>query len=686
MSQPMPDDIDRPTSASGGDLPFCDAREAALAALEALDILDTPADENFDRLTRLATYICDAPVALVSLVDRQRQWFKSRVGFEPTETPLSQSVCAHAILQDGVTVIPDLTLDPRTSANTLVTAPPHIRFYAGAPLRDRSGNVLGTLCVIDTVPRPGGLTKRQTDALETLASQVMAQIELRGVVAERGELLRALSTAHERVSADLRQFSAMFDDAPSFMALLRGPDHVFEMVNRAYLGIIGRTDVVGKSVAQALPDAAEQGYLQLLDTVYRTGEAYTTSAARYDVQPKPGAPTIERYLDFIFQPIRDASGSVTGIFVEGFDVSARVLQMKRSDALLKLGDRIRLLTDVSAIAQVAAEVTAETLGAARAGIGTVDAVAETVELASNWCAPGTAELTGLYRFRDYGTFINDLKAGQAVIIQDVSADPRTRDKASQFDELGIAALVNLPVIEHGQIVLLAFVHYKTRRELTEEDIAFIRQVADRAQSAIARARAEEHQRILNLELSHRLKNTLATVQAIASQTLSGVSERPLVDTFLRRLHALASAHTVLLQQQWADAPLDEIVAGALGTLGIAHRVKASGPSLRLGATAALSSSLLLHELGTNALKYGALSNDTGQVELAWTIEDENGADSVVLRWRERGGPTVSAPTRRGFGSRLVGRGLLGMGGAQQLYAADGLVVRLSAPLAQLQSS
>lgn len=124
-----------------------------LRALRALGILDTDPEERFDRLTRLARRLFGVPIALVSLVEDDRQWFKSCVGLDAEETPRDQSFCAHAILREGVMIVPDATQDERFSANPLVTHDPEIRFYAGCPVQGPDGNPLGTLCVIGHEPR-----------------------------------------------------------------------------------------------------------------------------------------------------------------------------------------------------------------------------------------------------------------------------------------------------------------------------------------------------------------------------------------------------------------------------------------------------------------------------------------------------------------------------------------------------
>ena len=153
-----------------------------LAALERYEILDTPAEQAFDDLTLLASHVCETPIALVSLVDTDRQWFKSRVGLEIAETPRDVAFCAHAIAETGTMVIPDALADERFAGHPLVVGDPQIRFYAGAPLRVSDGHALGTLCVIDRVPHQ--LSDAQQRALEALSRQVAAQLELRRQLAE----------------------------------------------------------------------------------------------------------------------------------------------------------------------------------------------------------------------------------------------------------------------------------------------------------------------------------------------------------------------------------------------------------------------------------------------------------------------------------------------------------------------
>ena len=161
------------------------AEDIRLETLHSYGILDTPREGAFDDITRLAALICGAPMALVSLVDRERQWFKSEIGVGVSETPISSSICAHAIQQTEVFIVPDTLLDERFRHNALVTGEPHLRFYAGASLRTADGLPLGTVCVLDTQPRE--LSSEQAEALQALARQTMAQIELRRLLTQSQE-------------------------------------------------------------------------------------------------------------------------------------------------------------------------------------------------------------------------------------------------------------------------------------------------------------------------------------------------------------------------------------------------------------------------------------------------------------------------------------------------------------------
>jgi GAF domain-containing protein len=148
-----------------------------LRTLRAYKILDTKPEERFDELTQLAALICGTPISLISLIDTNRQWFKSRFGLDLRETPRAQAFCTHAIMQPEMFVVPDASKDERFAQNPLVTGDLHVRFYAGAPLAARDGHLLGTICVMDREPHT--LTDAQKKALQILGRLVIANIELK---------------------------------------------------------------------------------------------------------------------------------------------------------------------------------------------------------------------------------------------------------------------------------------------------------------------------------------------------------------------------------------------------------------------------------------------------------------------------------------------------------------------------
>jgi len=150
---------------------------ARIAALNRYAILDTEPEQSFDDLVILAAYVCKTPMAMLSLVDEHRQWFKSKVGVQVRETPREVSICSHAIRQEDLFVGPDTLEDPRFRENVLVVGEPRIRFYAGAPLINEDGFALGTLCVVDREPRE--LDEDQRSALMSLRRLALAQMELR---------------------------------------------------------------------------------------------------------------------------------------------------------------------------------------------------------------------------------------------------------------------------------------------------------------------------------------------------------------------------------------------------------------------------------------------------------------------------------------------------------------------------
>jgi two-component sensor histidine kinase/PAS domain-containing protein len=667
-----------------------------LEALALYDILDTDPEPEFDDIVLLASEICDTPVSLVSLIAKDRQWFKARVGFEPCQTPIEQSVCAHSLSSPELLVIPDLTADPRTRDGGLVTGEPHIRFYAGAPLIMADGVAVGTLCVIDTVPRPAGLTAKQATSLTALARQVVVLLEMRRISNRKDDLFRR----QKRISSEVRAIAAS-----SIAAQEAGGIGTFDIdISSGIIKLsaeacrIFRLPVKDEYPADMIYDIVISEDRDLPSSMTNRTSGRAPQEVEYRIRtPREGVRRIARRASFIFDPQGSKPARMVGTIQ---DVTEQRRAEARMAALVQLGDSLRDVDDVPQTAFRAAEILAGALGATRAGFGIVNMMDETVIMQPDWRAPGVATLEGLHRFRDYGTFIDDLLRGETVLIGDVTQDPRTRDNAQRLLDIGIRVLVNVPIFDKGRFTLVVFAHYDEPHEWTVAEVDFVRTVGDRLQAAIARLAAEMEQDILNRELSHRLKNTLSVVQAIASQTLKGVSERGPIEAFEKRLQTLSSAHDILIHQNWTGATMEDIVRETLDRIGMPDRVDISGRPVMLGPKATQNAMLLMHELATNALKYGALSTETGRVAVEWVLapashpvvsatgSSANGksGSELELVWRETGGPDVAPPERRGFGSRLIRMGMLGTGGVDISYPSSGIVVTMRASLPDLQQA
>lgn len=199
--------------------------------------------------------------------------------------------------------------------------------------------------------------------------------------------------------------------------------------------------------------------------------------------------------------------------------------------------------------------------------------------------------------------------------------------------------------------------------------------------------SQERQKLLMHELNHRLKNTLSVIQSIVTQSLRGAnSVGEVASTLQDRISAYSRAHDILMHEDWSSTDLKTVVASAVSSLGLegSPRFLSSGPDVKLDPQAALAISLVLHELGTNARKYGALSNADGIITMRWTVTKNAGEPLVEATWAESGGPKVVPPSKKGFGSRLISVSLASFGELVVDYLETGLVVKLRAPLEKLQ--
>jgi len=250
----------------------------------------------------------------------------------------------------------------------------------------------------------------------------------------------------------------------------------------------------------------------------------------------------------------------------------------------------------------------------------------------------------------------------------------------------IAALAFIPLSTQEAVIGKFMAYHATPHDFTETEmnvaVTIARQLGfclERLHAEAQRNSAEQAKQLLLNESRHRIRNTLATVQAIASQTLRG-SDPIKLEAFLGRLHALGEAHDLLTTESWHQAPLSDVIARALKPFaeGQQNRVVVDGPSVAIPANSAMSLTLCLHELATNASKYGALSNDTGRVRICWDVDHQEPSPRLCLEWQETGGPPVVPSGRKGFGSLLIEA--TGQSGTGFDFHPEGLSCVLRLPL------
>ncbi len=251
--------------------PSVSSREAErLTALRRYEILDTAPEQEFDDITRLAAQICDAPIALISLVDSERQWFKSHIGLDACETGRDVSFCAHALHQQHLFIIPDALADARFAGNGLVTGEPYIRFYAGAPLVTGDGQTLGTLCVLDCVPRT--LSASQQETLLALARMVIAHLELRRKTSEQAQMLVEREEAAQLLRESEARKNAILTAALDCIITINAQEEVLDWnpAAEATFGY-GVAEAQGRKLSSliippALRDAHKRGIAHFLAT------------------------------------------------------------------------------------------------------------------------------------------------------------------------------------------------------------------------------------------------------------------------------------------------------------------------------------------------------------------------------------------------------------------------------------
>lgn len=566
----------------------------------------------------------------------------------------------------------------------------------------------------------------------------------------------------------------MFEQAPGFMAMLTGPTHVFEMANLGYRQLVGHRDLLGRPVREALPEIEGQGFFEILDRVYETGEPFVGKGIHAELQITPDTGKVDRFIDLIYQPIRNPHGEVVGILAQGVDVTER---MMAEQSLRQSEERFRALADAmpnhvwtagpDGLLDWFNPRVYDYSGAAH---GSLDGQGWAVlvhpddlpQTAKNW---QEAQTLGMFYETEFRLRRNDgvyrWHIARAVPMLDVDAkltqwvgtntdidDHKRATQALHESErrlalsqkaAGIGSLeldiatgtvigseefwniwglsarqsVHISVLE-GIVVpddaeirsnaetrrtgsAAPHVEYRIKRPDNGE-IRWVSRNVDFVLDALGkpikmfgimqditdRKEAENRQKTLAYELEHRIKNILSMVGAIVSQTLRNTDIATARSAVSLRLEALAKAHDILNNTRWNNASMLDVAMSATAPFD-AERVHISGPPLSITPKMAISLALAIHELGTNAVKYGALSVPEGHVDLEWHIEPSknSGEQVLVCSWREQGGPPVKAPTRKGFGSVLIDSVLAAdFGGTiQRKYEPEGVSCVLIAPWA-----
>ena len=657
------------------------ADAARVAALGGYGILDTSPEEEFDGIVRLASEACAVPVAMITLVAADRQWFKARLGFDDPETPLDHAICVHALAEETVLVIPDLALDRRTRANRAVTGPSAFRFYAAAPLRSPCGHGLGTVCVIDRAPRADGLTASQAGILHALGRQAMILLEAR-------RALRATRAEADRLRASEAFLHGVLSASPDCIKVL-DLDGRLDFMNGPGLRAMEVDDFA--TIAGTPWPSLWSGQAE---AAARTAVAAAAGGGEGRFEAWAGTLRgVAKFWDVSVTPIRGPDARPERLLAISRDRTAEKRAAGRQAALTTLGDRLRDVPDADAVAAVVAETAGDALGLIRAAYGVVDRTESCIDFQRDWTRPGQRSVVGRHAYSDYGTYVEDLRRGETVVVADVRTDPRTAPSHRALGRFGIGALVNVPTMAEGRLVGVLCLHDAGPRAWTREEVAFAQVVAERAGLALARIAAEEQQQLRTHEIAHRLKNLLAMVQAIAGQTLRSAADLTAAGEVLAgRLAALGRSHDLLLGGETGGEAGGSTIRDVIGRALYLHadasgRFDLSGPEVPVGGPVALSLSLMLHELATNAAKYGALSNAAGRVAVAWDVREAGGVPRLRLAWRESGGPPVTPPTRRGFGTRLIERGLTGLVGGEVAlsFPRDGFACIVEAPLAAFQA-
>ena len=482
------------------------AQEAArLEALRRYNILDSPPEQIFDDLTRLAAFIAGTPMAMVSLIDAERQWFKSKIGVELNETPRDVAFCAHAVTQSELFIVPDALKDLRFADNPLVKEEPNIRFYAGMPLTNSEGHAVGTLCVVDRVPRE--LSPEQEQALKVLAREVMTQIELRHALAEQTRLAEEHRAAQDALKRAHATLAAVLDAATQVSIIATNENGIITTFNSGAERMYGYSaeEIVGKRTPHSLHVESEvrmrsEELSRQLGRPLEHLDVFVEYARRGKIEDQEWTCVRKDGSHFIgslaVTLLRDAEGKVTGFLGITKDITER----KRSEQRMAAEHAVtRVLAEALTLSEAAPQIlraVCESLDWETGAIWMPDEAGELLKCVECWHmpkvkVPAFEEITRRQSFpRGVGLPGRVWASGQTAWIRDVAADtnfPRGPVAAQE----GLHAAFGFPVRSGGAVIGVMEFFTSEIRQPDEDLLQMFAALGSQIGQFVQRRRAEE---------------------------------------------------------------------------------------------------------------------------------------------------------------------------------------------------
>ncbi|KAA9006023.1 HWE histidine kinase domain-containing protein [Histidinibacterium aquaticum] len=366
----------------------------------------------------------------------------------------------------------------------------------------------------------------------------------------------------------------------------------------------------------------------------------------------------ELYFNYSFTPIRSEDGGIVGIFNSGNEVTNTVVSRRHNQLLLEVNDAFRAAPDASSALDRTLAIIGEKLDVERVGLraATLHDSGDGLPIIAEWTAPGVTPIGGNVPSRSLGPAVLDtLSAGRVVQI-DTAAEAYDPEAAETLRRLGVSASLSMPWIVDDKLTAVLFLHSIEPRHWTNLEIATVEKVLDKAMNLAERERALARERTLAREVDHRARNLMGVIQSIVRMT-SAPDVAGLKSKLLERISALSRTHSILSSNRWDEISLADLVDQEIAPYasGAPEAVWVSGPSMTLDAGRTQSIGLVIHELATNAAKYGALRDPGGRLEVTWSSDAEA---ELRLLWREDvpGLETAeSGSEQSGFGSMLLRR-------------------------------